>query len=136
MAWRIELLMVPVTEVDRGEAFYVDQVGFNADQDNRVVKQNFRFVGLTPPGWACSIAISEGITEVAPGSLQGIQVVVEDVEATRAALIANSVEVSAIEVSRGGISASSPILTGAAVPCSSFRTAPRASHPNQPTEQT
>jgi len=96
MDWKIELLAVPVSDVDRAKSFYVDQVGFNADQDNRV-NENLRFVQLTPPGSACSIAIGQGITEMAPGSQQGIQVVVADVEAARAALVANGVEASEID---------------------------------------
>lgn len=96
MDWKIELLAVPVTDVDRAKAFYVDQVGFNADHDHRV-NENLRFVQLTPPGSACSIVIGEGITDMAPGSQQGIQIVVADVEAARAALIANGVEASDID---------------------------------------
>ena len=96
MDWKIELLAVPVTDVDRAKAFYVDQVGFNADHDHRV-NENVRFVQLTPPGSACSIVIGEGITEMAPGSQQGIQVVVADAEAARAALIANGVEASDVD---------------------------------------
>ncbi len=96
MDWKIELLAVPVTDVDRAKAFYVDQVGFNADHDHRV-NENLRFVQLTPPGSACSIVIGEGITDMAPGSQRGIQMVVADVEAARAALIANGVEASEID---------------------------------------
>lgn len=96
MDWKIELLAVPVSDVDRAKAFYVDQVGFHADHDYRV-NENLRFVQLTPPGSACSIVIGEGITEMAPGSQQGIQVVVADAEAARAALIANGVEASEID---------------------------------------
>ena len=93
MDWKIELLAVPVTDVDRAKAFYVDQVGFNADHDHRV-NENLRFVQLTPPGSACSIVIGEGITEMPPGSQQGIQVVVADAEAARATLVATGVEAS------------------------------------------
>lgn len=96
MDWKIELLAVPVTDVDRAKAFYVDQVGFNADHDHRV-NENLRFVQLTPPGSACSIVIGEGITDMAPGSQQGIQIVVADAEAARAALIANGVQASDID---------------------------------------
>ncbi len=96
MDWKIELLAVPVTDVDRAKAFYVDQVGFNADHDHRV-NENLRFVQLTPPGSACSIVIGEGITEMPPGSQQGIQVVVADAEAARATLVANGVEASEID---------------------------------------
>lgn len=96
MDWKIELVAVPVTDVDRAKSFYVDQVGFNADHDHRV-NENLRFVQLTPPGSACSIVIGEGITEMAPGSQQGIQVVVADAEAAHAALVANGVEASEID---------------------------------------
>ncbi|HSK32763.1 MAG TPA: glyoxalase superfamily protein [Propionicimonas sp.] len=96
MDWKIELLAVPVTDVDRAKAFYVDRVGFNADHDHRV-NEGLRFVQLTPPGSACSIVIGEGITDMAPGSQQGIQMVVADVEAARASLIANGVEASDVD---------------------------------------
>ena len=77
MDMKLELVGVPVTDVDRAKAFYVDQVGFNADHDI-VVNENLRFVQLTPPGSACSIVLGVGITEMAPGSQKGLQVVVED----------------------------------------------------------
>lgn len=96
MDWKIELLAVPVTDVDRAKAFYVEQVGFNADHDHRV-NQNLRFVQLTPPGSACSIVIGDGITQMAPGSQQGIQVVVADVEAARSELLANGVGASEVD---------------------------------------
>lgn len=96
MDWKIELLAVPVTDVDRAKAFYVDQVGFNADHDHRV-NEHLRFVQLTPPGSACSIVIGEGITDMAPGSQQGIQIVVADAEAARAHLVANGVEASDVD---------------------------------------
>ncbi|HEY3544924.1 MAG TPA: glyoxalase superfamily protein [Propionicimonas sp.] len=96
MDWKIELLAVPVTDIDRAKAFYVDQVGFNADHDVRV-NENLRFVQLTPPGSACSIAIGEGITDMVPGSQKGIQVVIADAEAARAALIQKGVAASDID---------------------------------------
>ncbi|HEY3337599.1 MAG TPA: glyoxalase superfamily protein [Propionicimonas sp.] len=96
MDWKIELLAVPVTDIDRAKAFYVDQVGFNADHDVRV-NENLRFVQLTPPGSACSIAIGEGITDMVPGSQKGIQIVVADAEAAHAALVAKGVEASDID---------------------------------------
>jgi len=96
MDWKIELLAVPVSDVDRAKSFYVDQVGFHPDQDHRV-SEHLRFVQLTPPGSACSIAIGDGLTDMAPGSLQGIQVVVNDVEAARAALVANGVEATEVD---------------------------------------
>src|SRR3954462_1361082 len=83
MDWKLELVAVPVTDVDRAKAFYVDQVGFNADHDHRV-SDEMRFVQLTPPGSACSIAIGTGIMETEPGSVQGLQLVVADADAARA----------------------------------------------------
>ncbi|MFN8592320.1 MAG: glyoxalase superfamily protein [Thermomicrobiales bacterium] len=94
---KLELVPVPVTDVDRAKDFYVDQVGFNADHDHRV-QEGLRFVQLTPPGSACSIVIGEGITEMAPGSQKLLQMVVEDVAAVREALAARGVGVSDIEV--------------------------------------
>jgi catechol 2,3-dioxygenase-like lactoylglutathione lyase family enzyme len=93
---RLELITVPVSDVDRAKAFYVDQVGFNPDHDH-VVSEDLRFVQLTPPGSACSIAIGSGLTEVAPGSVQGLQVVVQDIEAARAALAEGGVHVSEVQ---------------------------------------
>src|ERR1700710_2478183 len=88
---RIELIQVPVSDVDRAKAFYVDQVGFNADHDHQV-SDDMRFVQLTPPGSACSIAIGTGIMETVPGSVQGLQLVVADADAARAHLVDHGVE--------------------------------------------
>jgi catechol 2,3-dioxygenase-like lactoylglutathione lyase family enzyme len=96
MDFRLELVAVPVSDVDRAKAFYTDQAGFVADHDHRVSEQ-VRFVQLTPPGSACSIAIGEGVTSMAPGSLEGLQVVVDDIEAARAELAGRGVEVSEVE---------------------------------------
>ena len=82
MDWKIELIFIPVTDVDRAKAFYVDQVGFHADHDQQVNEQ-LRFVQLTPPGSACSIAFGTGITQMAPGTQRGVQVVVPDAAAAR-----------------------------------------------------
>ncbi len=101
MDWKIELVAIPVTDVDRAKSFYVDQVGFNADHDYQV-NESLRFVQLTPPGSACSIVMGTGITEMPPGSQLGVQVVVPDVQAARAALIAHGVEVSEIDVQPWG----------------------------------
>jgi predicted enzyme related to lactoylglutathione lyase len=101
MSWKIELVAIPVTDVDRAKAFYVDQVGFNADHDVQV-NEGLRFVQLTPPGSACSIVMGNGITEMAPGSQKGVQVVVEDVEAVRQELIARGVEAGDVEVQPWG----------------------------------
>ena len=96
MDMKLELVAVPVSDVDRAKAFYTDKVGFNADHDHQV-SDDIRFVQLTPPGSACSIAIGKGVSPSAPGSLQGLQVVVTDVEAARAELAGRGVEVSEIQ---------------------------------------
>jgi len=93
---KLELVPVPVSDVDRAKAFYVNQVGFHADHDHQVTEQ-LRFVQLTPPGSACSIVIGTGITEMAPGSQKGLQVVVDDVEAVRQQLAGHGVETSAVD---------------------------------------
>ena len=96
MDWKLELVAIPVSDVDRAKAFYVDRVGFNADHDHRV-SDDLRFVQLTPPGSACSIAIGEGIMETEPGSVQGLQLVVSDADAARAHLQDNGVEVGEVQ---------------------------------------
>ena len=96
MDWKLELVAVPVTDVDRAKAFYVDQVGFNADHDHRV-SDEMRFVQLTPPGSACSIAIGTGIMDTEPGSVQGLQLVVADADAARAHLVERGVEVGEVQ---------------------------------------
>jgi predicted enzyme related to lactoylglutathione lyase len=88
--WKLELIAVPVTDVDRAKAFYVDQVGFAADHDHRV-SDELRFVQLTPPGSGCSIAIGTGLTDAEPGSLRGLQLVVADIEAAHAHLVERGV---------------------------------------------
>ena len=97
MDWKIELVAVPVSDVDRAKAFYTDQVGFNADHDH-TVSDEIRFVQLTPPGSACSIALGKGITDAPPGAAQGIQMVVADIEAAHAELAARGVDVSDVQV--------------------------------------
>jgi catechol 2,3-dioxygenase-like lactoylglutathione lyase family enzyme len=101
MNWKIELVAIPVTDVDRAKAFYVDQVGFNADHDVQV-SEALRFVQLTPPGSACSIVMGTGITEMPPGSQKGVQVVVEDVESARRELIGRGVAASDVDVQPWG----------------------------------
>ena len=93
---RLELVAVPVTDVDRAKAFYVDQVGFTADHDFQVTPE-LRFVQLTPPGSACSIVIGSGITTMAPGSQTGLQVVVDDAEALRRDLASRGVETTEVD---------------------------------------
>jgi predicted enzyme related to lactoylglutathione lyase len=96
MDWRLELVAIPVSDVDRAKAFYVDQVGFVADHDH-TVSDEIRFVQLTPPGSACSIAIGKGVTDAEPGSVRGMQIVVPDVAAARAELAGRGVEVSDVQ---------------------------------------
>ncbi|HEV2638794.1 MAG TPA: glyoxalase superfamily protein [Actinocrinis sp.] len=86
MDWKLELVILPVADVDRAKAFYVDQAGFALDVDHRA-GESFRVVQLTPPGSACSISIGTGITQAAPGSVQGLHLVVSDIEAARAELL-------------------------------------------------
>jgi predicted enzyme related to lactoylglutathione lyase len=95
MDWKLELVAVPVSDVDRAKAFY-EQVGFNADHDH-TVSDEMRFVQLTPPGSGCSIAIGKGIVEGEPGSIQGLQMTVPDVQAAHAELVQRGVEVSDVE---------------------------------------
>jgi catechol 2,3-dioxygenase-like lactoylglutathione lyase family enzyme len=101
MDWKLELVQVPVSDVDRAKAFYTDKVGFNADHDHRVTDE-LRFVQLTPPGSACSIAIGTGLTDMPPGSIKGVQLVVEDLEAARAELVDRGVDASELQDLPGG----------------------------------
>jgi catechol 2,3-dioxygenase-like lactoylglutathione lyase family enzyme len=94
--YRLELVAVPVSDVDRAKAFYVDQVGFNADHDH-TVSEEVRFVQLTPPGSACSIAIGKGVIEAPPGSVEGLQLVVDDADAAHEDLESRGVEVSDVQ---------------------------------------
>ena len=96
MEMRIELVPIPVTDVDRAKSFYVDQVGFHADHDH-VVSPELRFVQLTPPGSACSVVLGVGITDMPPGSLRGVQMVVPDAAAARKELLDRGVEVSEVD---------------------------------------
>ena len=96
MDWKLELVAVPVSDVDRAKTFYSEQVGFHLDHDH-TVNENLRFVQLTPPGSGCSIAIGEGIVDTPPGSLAGLQLVVEDARAARAELVARGVEATEVE---------------------------------------
>src|SRR5947208_8762923 len=93
MDWKLELVAIPVSDVDRAKAFYTEKVGFNADHDHKLSDQ-LRFVQLTPPGSACSIAIGTGIVDTPPGSVRGLQLVVADIDAARAQLTERGVEVS------------------------------------------
>ena len=95
MDFKLELIAVPVSDVDRAKTFYTDQAGFIADHDHHV-SDELRFVQLTPPGSACSIALGKGISTKEPGSLEGLQLVVTDIEAAQAELRGRGVDVSEI----------------------------------------
>jgi catechol 2,3-dioxygenase-like lactoylglutathione lyase family enzyme len=96
MDWKLELVVIPVSDVDRAKAFYTDKVGFHADHDHTVSEQ-VRFVQLTPPGSACSIAFGKGLTTAAPGSVQGLQLVVGDAEAARAELMSRGLDIAPVQ---------------------------------------
>ncbi len=96
MDWKLELVAIPVSDVDRAKTFYAEKVGFNADHDHKV-SDNIRFVQLTPPGSACSIALGKGLVDAPPGSVQGLQLVVPDISAARAELVQRGVEVTEIQ---------------------------------------
>jgi catechol 2,3-dioxygenase-like lactoylglutathione lyase family enzyme len=97
MDWKLELVGIPVSDVDRAKAFYTEKAGFIADHDH-TVSDEIRFVQLTPPGSACSIALGKGIIDTPPGSVQGVQLVVPDIRAARAELVERGVEVSDVQV--------------------------------------
>jgi catechol 2,3-dioxygenase-like lactoylglutathione lyase family enzyme len=101
MDWKLELVAIPVTDVDEAKAFYTEKVGFVADHDH-VVNDELRFVQLTPPGSACSIAIGKGIVDSEPGSVRGVQLVVSDLDAARRELVGRGVEVSEVRDLPGG----------------------------------
>ena len=94
--WRLELIQVPVSDIDRAKAFYTDQAGFIAEHDHQV-SDELRFVQLTPPGSACSIALTSGAHQMEPGSLEGLQLVVSDIETARDELLARGVEVGEVQ---------------------------------------
>ena len=114
---KLEVVPIPVSDVDRAKAFYTEQAGFNADHDH-VVSDEIRFVQLTPPGSACSISLGKGIVDTPPGSVQGVMLVVADIHAARAELAGRGVEVSTSRNSRGAHSSSSAIPTATAGLCS------------------
>ena len=97
MDWKLELVAIPVSDVDRAKAFYTEQAGFVADHDHRV-SDEIRFVQLTPPGSACSIALGKGVTDAPPGSVRGMQLVVSDIEAAHVELAGRGVDVSEVQV--------------------------------------
>jgi len=96
MDWKLELIAIPVSDVDRAKAFYTEQAGFHEDYDHQV-SDDLRFVQITPPGSACSIAFGVGISKQEPGSVQGLQVVVADVAAARAELVGRGVEATDVQ---------------------------------------
>jgi catechol 2,3-dioxygenase-like lactoylglutathione lyase family enzyme len=101
MDFKLELVGVPVSDIDRAKAFYVDQAGFLADHDH-TVSEDIRFVQLTPPGSACSIALGKGLTGMKPGSMDSLQVVVADIDQARAELAGRGVDVSEVDVQPWG----------------------------------
>jgi catechol 2,3-dioxygenase-like lactoylglutathione lyase family enzyme len=101
MDFKLELVGVPVSDIDRAKAFYVDQAGFLADHDH-TVSEDIRFVQLTPPGSACSIAIGKGLTGMKPGSMDSLQVVVADIDQAHAELAGRGVDVSEVDVQPWG----------------------------------
>jgi predicted enzyme related to lactoylglutathione lyase len=98
--WTLEVVVVPVSDVDRAKTFYADAVGFTLDHDVQP-REGMRIVQLTPPGSGCSIVVGEGIGAMEPGSLKGLQLVVSDIEAARSELVARGVDVSEIERMNG-----------------------------------
>lgn len=107
MDWKIEVIMVPVSDVDRAKAFYSEKAGFNVDVD-RTFSETFRVVQLTPSGSACSISLATGGEDLPPGSLKGLQLVVSDVEAARAELVQRGVEVSGVTHFEDGVQMDGP----------------------------
>jgi len=97
MDFKLELVAVPVSDVDRAKQFYAEKAGFHADHDHQV-SDTIRFVQLTPPGSACSIALGDGITDAVPGSVKGLQLVVSDIEAAHAELAGRGVDVTEVQV--------------------------------------
>ncbi len=107
MEWKLEVVVLPVSDVDRAKQFYGEQVGFVVDVDQRA-SETFRVVQLTPPGSACSVTIGTGLTDMPPGSVKGLQLVVADIEAARAELVSRGVAVSAIQHFEDGVQKEGP----------------------------
>jgi catechol 2,3-dioxygenase-like lactoylglutathione lyase family enzyme len=101
MDWKLEVVVVPVSDVDRSKAFYSEQVGFHVDVDDAPA-EGFRIVQMTPPGSACSVTIGKGLIDSTPGSLKGLQLVVSDVQAARQHLADHGVEVTPVRHFEGG----------------------------------
>jgi catechol 2,3-dioxygenase-like lactoylglutathione lyase family enzyme len=109
MDWKLEVVVVPVVDVDRAKAFYAEELGFDVDHDTRV-SDEVRVVQLTPPGSACSIVLGKGVVEMQPGSLKGLQLVVEDVRTARTELVDRGMEIGEVQVL--GASGSRPARDG------------------------
>jgi catechol 2,3-dioxygenase-like lactoylglutathione lyase family enzyme len=105
--WTLELIVVPVADVDRAKTFYTEKIGFHLDVDHRA-GDAFRVVQMTPPGSACSISVGTGITDAAPGSVRGLHLVVRDIEAARAELVARGVDTSEVVHFEDGRQVSGP----------------------------
>jgi catechol 2,3-dioxygenase-like lactoylglutathione lyase family enzyme len=97
MNWTLEVVVVPVTDVDRARTFYADKLGFEVDHDTKV-RDDYHVVQLTPPGSGCSVVVGKGLVEMTPGSLKGLQLVVKDIRAARAQLVERGVEAGEIQV--------------------------------------
>jgi catechol 2,3-dioxygenase-like lactoylglutathione lyase family enzyme len=109
MNWTLEVVVVPVSDVDRAKAFYAEKLGFDVDHDTKI-SEEYHVVQLTPPGSACSIVVGKGVVDMAPGSLKGPQLVVNDILAARARLVERGVEVGEVQVV--GASGSRPARDG------------------------
>jgi len=94
--WKLELVAIPVSDVDRAKTFYTENAGFNADEDHTVTDE-IRFVQLTPPGSACSIMLGTGLSDAAPGTVKGMQLVVSDIHVARAELVERGVEAGDVQ---------------------------------------
>jgi catechol 2,3-dioxygenase-like lactoylglutathione lyase family enzyme len=97
MNWTLEVVVVPVSDVDRARNFYAENLGFALDHDTRI-SDDYRVVQLTPPGSGCSVVLGEGVAKMTPGSLKGLQLVVNDIRAARNQLVENGVEVGEVQV--------------------------------------
>lgn len=107
MDWKLEVVTVPVSDVERAKHFYKEQVGFLVDVD-RAMSETFRVVQMTPPGSACSVTIGTGLTPMPPGSLKGLQLVVPDIQAARAQLVERGVDVSPVQHFDDGVPVEGP----------------------------
>ena len=109
MNWTLEVVVVPVSDVDRAKAFYAEKLGFDVDHDTNT-SEGYHIVQLTPPGSSCSIVVGEGLVDMTPGSLKGLQLVVNDIHAARARLVERGVEVGEVQVF--GASGPRPVRDG------------------------